>query len=106
MLQAVIASFEVTNEEPIMGSTEKLTNQELKVRVKTYFTTQNRAVTRQDYESMIYNMPKKFGLVKRVSVINDPSASNRRLAIYLISEDSVGKLIVANETIKRMLRIG
>ena len=102
--QSVVASFEVTNEEPIMGSTEKLTNQELKVRAKTYFTTQNRAVTRQDYESMIYNMPKKFGLVKRVSVINDPSASNRRLAIYLISEGSTGKLTIANQTIKKNVK--
>tara|TARA_R110002110_G_scaffold126866_3_gene305525 strand:- start:12 stop:1814 length:1803 start_codon:yes stop_codon:yes gene_type:complete len=102
--QSVVASFEVTNEEPIMGSTEKLTNQELKVRAKTYFTTQNRAVTRQDYESMIYNMPKKFGLIKRVSVINDPSASNRRLAIYLISEGSTGKLAIANQTIKKNVK--
>ena len=97
---AVINSLEVTNEEPIVGSTEQITNEELKVRSKTYYSTQNRAVTRQDYESMIYNMPNKFGVVKRVSVVNDPSGTNRRLAIYLISEDNSGKLITANTKIK------
>lgn len=103
-MAAVEASFEATNEEPIMGSTEKITNEELKLRAKTYFSTQNRAVTRQDYESMIYNMPNKFGLVKRVSVINDPSASNRRLAIYMISEGNDGKLITSNAKIKNNVK--
>ena len=97
---AVITSLEVSNEEAIVGNVEKITNEELKERAKTYYASQNRAVTRQDYESMIYNMPKKFGVVKRASVVNDPSASNRRLALYLISEDDSGKLIVANSKIK------
>jgi len=97
---AVVNSIEVTNEDPIVGSTEKITNEELKVRSKTYYSTQNRAVTKQDYESMVYNMPNKFGVVKRISVVNDPSATNRRLAIYLISEDNNGKLITANTKIK------
>ena len=101
---AVIASLEVTNEDPIVGGVENLTNEELKVRAKTYYSTQNRAVTRQDYESMIYNMPNKFGVVKRVSVVNDPSATNRRLALYLISEDNSGKLLTANSKIKNNVK--
>jgi hypothetical protein len=101
---AVVNSIEVTNEDPIVGSTEKITNEELKVRSKTYYSTQNRAVTKQDYESMVYNMPNKFGVVKRISVVNDPSATNRRLAIYLISEDNSGKLITANTKIKNNVK--
>ena len=49
-------------------------------------------------------MPNKFGLIKRVSVVNDPSASNRRLAIYLISEGTDGKLAVANDKIKNNVK--
>lgn len=93
-------SLEITNEEPILGDSAQITNEELKIRAKTYYATQNRAVTRQDYESMVYNMPKKFGIVKRVSVINDPSATNRRMAMYLVSESSEGKLTTANSRIK------
>tara|TARA_R100001079_G_scaffold100217_1_gene64582 strand:+ start:17839 stop:19641 length:1803 start_codon:yes stop_codon:yes gene_type:complete len=96
----VINSIEVTNEEPIVGSTEEITNEELKVRAKTFYSSQNRAVTKQDYESAIYNMPKKFGLIKRVNVVNDPSATNRRIAMYLISENSDGKLVASNSKIK------
>jgi len=103
-MNTVIGSLEATNEEPIMGSTDEITNEELKQRAKTYYSTQNRAVTRQDYESMIYQMPNKFGLIKRVSVVNDPSASNRRLAIYLISEGTDGKLATANGKIKNNVK--
>ena len=101
---AVISSLEVTNEEPIQGDTSNLTNEELRVRARTYYSTQNRAVTKQDYESMIYNMPNKFGSIKRVSVINDPSASNRRMAIYLISENSSQQLVQANSKIKSNIK--
>jgi phage-related baseplate assembly protein len=101
---AVVTSLEVTNEEPIVGSIEQMTAEELKQRAKGYYSTQSRAVTRQDYESMIYNMPNKFGIVKRVSVMNDPSATNRRMAIYVISEDQNGKLITANSPLKTNMK--
>lgn len=101
---SVIGSLEITNEEPIVGSTEQMTTEELKQRAKGYYTTQSRAVTRQDYESMIYNMPNKFGIVKRVSVINDPSATNRRAAIYVVSEDENGKLTTASSSLKTNMK--
>jgi len=93
-------SLEVTNEQPILGNTSTITNEELKVRAKTYYSAQNRAVTKQDYESMVYNMPKKFGVIKRTSVVNDPSASNRRMSLYVISENADKKLVVCNDKIK------
>jgi len=101
---SVIQSLEVTNDEPIIGSTETMTTEELKQRAKGYYSSQNRAVTRQDYESMIYNMPNKFGIIKRVSVLNDPSATNRRTAIYVISEDQDGKLTAAGSALKTNMK--
>jgi phage-related baseplate assembly protein len=103
-MSAVIGSLEITNEEPIVGATEQITTEELKQRAKGYYTTQSRAVTRQDYESMIYNMPNKFGIIKRVSVINDPSATNRRAAIYVISEDQNGNLTTATSSLKTNMK--
>tara|TARA_B100000700_G_scaffold176750_1_gene195409 strand:- start:364 stop:2166 length:1803 start_codon:yes stop_codon:yes gene_type:complete len=100
----VVASLEVTNEEPITGDSSDITTEELKVRAKTYYSMQNRAVTKQDYEGMMYNMPKKFGMIKRVNVVNDPSATNRRMAIYVISEDDEGKLTTTNSRIKKNLQ--
>jgi phage-related baseplate assembly protein len=101
---AVIASLEATNEEPIVGATEQMTTEELKQRAKGYYSTQSRAVTRQDYESMVYNMPNKFGIIKRVSVVNDPSATNRRMALYVISEDSNGKLVTCSSSLKSNMK--
>jgi len=100
----VVSSLEVTNEEPISGDSSDMTIEELKVRAGTYYSMQNRAVTKQDYEGMLYNMPKKFGMIKRVNVVNDPSATNRRLAIYVISDDDNGKLLTTNSRIKNNLK--
>ena len=98
---AVISSIEVTNDEPIIGSAERMTNEELKQRAVSYYASQGRAVTKQDYESLVYNMPNKFGIIKRVCVINDPSATNRRMAMYIASEGNDGKLSSANSKIKQ-----
>lgn len=100
----IIKSLEVTNEEPIIGLTQTMTNEELKNRAKSYYASQSRAVTKQDYESMIYNMPAKFGKIKRVSIINDPSASNRRMAIYIVGEGVDGKLVTVNDRIKMNIK--
>jgi hypothetical protein len=105
LVSQVEASLEVNNAEPIVGDTSGISNEELKVRSKDYYAAQNRAVTKQDYQALCYNMPKKFGTIKRVSVVNDPSASNRRMALYVISEDNNGKLLTANSAIKNNLKI-
>ena len=100
----IVASLEVTNEEPILGVSMGMTTEELKIRAKSHYATQNRAVTQQDYESMVYNMPKKYGTIKRVGVVNDPSATNRRLALYIISENEEGKLTTSNSKIKANIK--
>ena len=105
LITQVEGSLEVNNNDPVVGDTSGISNEELKVRAKDYYASQNRAVTKQDYEALCYNMPKKFGTIKRVSVVNDPSSTNRRMALYIISEDNNGKLITANDTIKNNLKI-
>lgn len=105
LISQVESSLEVNNGDPIVGDTSGISNEELKVRAKDYYASQNRAVTKQDYEALCYNMPKKFGTIKRVSVVNDPSATNRRMALYVVSEDNNTKLTTANDTIKNNLKI-
>ena len=58
LISDVESSLEVNNSEPIVGDTSGISNEELKVRAKDYYATQNRAVTKQDYESLCYNMPE------------------------------------------------
>jgi len=104
MKQDVASSLEVSNPEPISAGTTGVTNEELKIRSKNYYATQNRAVTKQDYETICYKMPAKFGTIKRINMVNDPSATNRRLSLYVISENANGKLVTTNSTIKSNLK--
>ena len=104
VLSFIRGSLEVTNEEPIVGQTVEILSDELKVRAKNYYATQSRAVTKQDYEAIAYNMPNKFGSIKRINVINDPSSTNRKLATYVISENENNHLEQTNSRIKENLK--
>ena len=103
-LGLIQGSIEVTNEEAISGDVAEYSAEELKVSAKTHYAAQGRAVTKQDYESLVYNMPAKFGAIKRASIINDPSATNRRMAMYVMSEASDGSLVSSNTVIKQNLK--
>lgn len=100
----IIGSLEVDNEEPIIGNVSPLTNDEIKIRALSYFATQNRAVTKQDYISLVYSMPAKFGAVKRVNLTQDKDSFKRNLNMYVVSEDRDGFLIKTNDTTKNNLK--
>ena len=50
-------------------------------------------------------MPRKFGKVSRVNVVNDPSGINKRLAMYVISKNNQGFFVNTNDTVKRNLKV-
>ena len=103
-LTTVRNSLEVINEEPIMGNVSNPSTAEIKQRIYDTFPTQNRAVTQQDYENLVYRMPAKFGSIKRCSVQKDPDSQKRNLNVYVVSEDPQRKLINTNTTIKTNLK--
>lgn len=57
-----------------------------------------------DYEAIAYNMPTKFGQIKRINVINNPFATNKKLAMYVVSVDELGGLAQTNNTTKKNLK--
>lgn len=101
----MISSIEVTNEEPILGKVTFDTADEIKIKSKNLFAAQNRAVTLEDYQSLIYRMPAEFGKIKRVSIKKDLNSFKRNLNAYVISEDENGNLINTNSVIKENLKI-
>ena len=103
-ISTVENSLEVNNEEALTSTHQDITVEEIKQRAKAYYATQNRAVTKQDYESLIYNMPAKFGAIKRANIISDPSGTNRRMALYVVSEDADGNLATTNQVVKNNIR--
>ena len=103
---AIIAqNLEVVNEEPIMGNITLPSTEELKRRAIDTFATQSRAVTKQDYVSIIYAMPAKYGAIKRCTAYRDDNDLKRNINIYTLSESSTGKLIRSNDTIKENLKV-
>ena len=100
----VRSSLEVYNDEPVIGNVTTPSAYELKVRTKNFFPTQNRAVTKKDYETLVYSMPPRFGAIKRCAVTQDPDSFKRNLNMYVISEDNEGNLVESNSTLKQNLK--
>jgi len=102
--QTVINSLEISNEEPIVGDVSSPSSSEIKRRIFDTFPTQNRAVTQADYENVTYRMPAQYGSIKRCSAQKDPNSIKRNLNLYVVSEDSQGKLVKTNSTIKNNIK--
>ena len=97
-------SLEVTNEEPIVGDAGIPSLGELKTRINDIFATQNRAVTADDYSSLVYRMPGKFGKIKRAKLVRDHDSFKRNLNLYVISEDADGNLSSSNQVLKNNVK--
>lgn len=102
--ESVIASLEVGNEEPIIGGGTAITSEEIKMRALANYARQSRAVTAQDYESLIYQMPGNYGTIKRCSVVGDPHSSNKRVSIYVVSEDPSRFMVKTNDVVKNNIK--
>jgi len=105
LVEVVRSSIEVLNETPIVGEVSTPTTNDIKRRIFDTFPTQNRAVTKADYENLASRMPAKFGSIKRVSAQQDPDARRRNINLYVLSEDSFEHLTKTNSTIKNNLKV-
>ena len=97
-------SLEVVNENPLTGDVSLPSVVELKQRVNDVFASQNRAVTSDDYEALVYRMPSKFGKVKRAKLFRDHDSFKRNLNLYLASENSSGHLISSSQVLKNNIK--
>ena len=98
-------SLEVVNEGPITGDVSLPTVNELKQRINDVFASQNRAVTAEDYEALIYRMPSRFGRVKRSKIVRDQDSFKKNLNLYLLSEDSDGHLTESSQALKNNVKV-
>jgi len=103
-LGAVRRSLEVINEDPVLGDEMSATVDEIKQKAYGIFYSQNRAVTMQDYKSMIYSMPPKFGSIARCTMNKDKDSFKRNLNLYILCKNSTNNLVPANSTIKQNLK--
>ena len=101
----MLQSIDVENEEPIVGDVTSNTPEEIRVRAINAYSSQNRAVTQQDYISLVYRMPSKFGGIKRVNVVQDKDSFKRNLNMFVLAEDEDGNLATASSTIKENIKV-
>jgi hypothetical protein len=93
----VIQSLRVTNVTPAVGGADQPTIEEIRNMISYNFSAQNRAVTLNDYKSVIENMPATFGAPAKVNVMEE----DNKVKIKLLSYDDQGNLTsVVSNTLK------
>jgi hypothetical protein len=94
---SVVNSLSCTNVTAAIGGAGAPTNEEIRNLVAFNFAAQNRAVTINDYESIIRTMPSQFGAPAKVSITEE----NNKLKIKMLSYDDSGRLTeVISNTLK------
>ena len=82
-------SMRVTNVTPAIGGADAPTIEEIRNMIAYNFAAQNRAVTLNDYKSMIETMPSTYGAPAKVNVMEE----DNKVRIKLLSYDENGNLI-------------
>jgi len=65
---------------------------------------QNRAVTAEDYKTLILTMPEKFGGVHRCSVVQDVDSNLRNVNVYVINQGLDRTLEPTNSILKENIK--
>ena len=92
LINTVVGSVSVNNPSPILGDVDAVSVDEARILATDSFATQNRAVTKSDYMSIVYRMPPELGSIKRINVFQDNDSFKRNINMYVLSEDSNGNL--------------
>jgi len=93
----VTQSMRVTNITPAVGGADQPTIEELRNMISFNFAAQNRAVTLNDYKSIIELMPATFGAPAKVNVIEE----DNKVKIKILSYDDSGNL---SDTVSNTLK--
>ncbi len=101
---SVRRSLECANDEAISEDTSLPSAEEIRYRAYGAYAAQGRNVTRNDYEAYCYRMPPSLGSIKRANIVNDPGGTNRRLALYVISQNAAGSLMTTKTVVKNNLK--
>lgn len=96
--QSVINSLRCTNVTAAIGGANQPSIEEVRNFVSFNFSAQKRAVTVNDYEALIRNMPSQFGAPAKVAI----TENDNKINVQLLSYDTQGKLTsVVSNTLKQ-----
>ena len=89
----------VNNSEPSSGGKSEETIDELRQNIQAFFRTQNRCVTKEDYEARVLNLPSNFGSIAKVFVARNALDYLDTLAIQTQVDDVVNPISTTFNTI-------
>ena len=96
--RSVINSLQCNNVTAAIGGSNIPTTDDVRNMVSFNFATQNRAVTVNDYNSLIRTMPSQFGAPAKVAITEE----NNKIRIKMLSYDTSGSLTnVVSNTLKQ-----
>lgn len=99
ILNSLINSFTMTNEEQATGGAEALEIEDLKALIPSAINSQNRIITQEDLIARVLTMPNDFGKVeKAVALDNEYSSLTKDL--FIICKDNSGFYTSANDALK------
>ena len=85
---SVVNSLRCNNVTAAIGGASNPTTEEVRNMVSFNFSAQNRAVTINDYESLIRTMPSQFGAPAKVAILEE----NNKIKVKMLSYDDSGSL--------------
>jgi hypothetical protein len=90
----VLQSLRVANVTPAVGGSDQPTIEELRNMISYNFAAQDRAVTLNDYKTLIENMPGTYGAPAKVNIMEE----DNKVRIKILSYDDHGNLtdVVSN----------
>jgi len=95
---SVVNSLRCNNVTAAIGGAGVPSLEEVRNYVSFNFSAQKRAVTVQDYESIIRNMPAQFGAPAKVAI----TENDNKILIQILSYDTAGKLTsIVSNTLKQ-----
>lgn len=96
--RSVINSLQCNNVTAAIGGSNIPTTEDVRNMVSFNFAAQNRAVTVNDYNSLIRTMPSQFGAPAKVAITEE----NNKIRIKMLSYDTSGSLTnVVSNTLKQ-----
>ena len=104
----IFGTLAALNKEAASGGKDGDTDEEIRQNTIIQTTTQQRTVTLDDYLVRSLNMPPKFGIVSKAYIekppLNNQSTTLETLCLYVLSQNSNGQFLTANNTLKNNLR--
>jgi len=115
LLNFVKSSVVTNNEFPAIGAKTADSLLDIKNNAMSYFATQNRSVTREDYIIRAYSMPSKYGSVAKAYIVPDDQITQKKLVesrianplalnMYVLGFNSDKQLTELNQAVKENLK--